>query len=189
MFCHLSLLILFLFHSFPFLSLLPLSFFHVFQVLGPFLANPSFWLCLDSPFLCSFSLFLFTVYLSSLPPSFLISLLLCFSSATVSDLPVQSKAYQKCLVFISAVGNSIKGHKISEPVKLSPHCLQVLQLLAALRQLADEVAPVDILQAGRNRNPTYRVWLTLMEATIGRQLAAILQPASREAWQPSWLHI
>jgi hypothetical protein len=87
------------------------------------------------------------------------------------------------------VGNSIKGHKISKPVKLSPYCMmQVLQLLSALRQLADDVAPVDILQVVRNRNPAYRNWFTQMEATIGRQLAAILQPANREAWQPSWFH-
>jgi hypothetical protein len=52
------------------------------------------------------------------------------------------------LGFISAVGDSIKGRKISEPVDLSPHCSQLLQLLAALRQLADDVAPADMLQAG-----------------------------------------
>jgi hypothetical protein len=46
------------------------------------------------------------------------------------------------------VGDSIKGRKISEPVDLSPHCSQLLQLLAALRQLADDVAPADMLQAG-----------------------------------------
>ncbi len=52
------------------------------------------------------------------------------------------------LGFISAVGDSIKGRKISEPVDLSAHCSQLLQLLAALRQLADDVAPADMLQAG-----------------------------------------
>jgi hypothetical protein len=67
--------------------------------------------------------------------------------------------------------------------------LQVLQLLAALRQLADDVAPADILQVIRFWNFADRDWFTHMEAMIGHQLAAILQPANRETWQPSWLLI
>jgi hypothetical protein len=52
--------------------------------------------------------------------------------------------------------------------------LQVLQLLVALRELADYVAPVDILQAVRYGNPASHDWFTQMEATIGHQVAAIL---------------
>ena len=80
-----------------------------------------------------------------------------------------------------AIGESIKGRKISEPLELSPHCEQLLQLLAALRSLADAVAPADILQAVRYGNPAYRDWFAQMEATVGRLLTASLQGTNQEA--------
>jgi serine/threonine-protein phosphatase 2A activator len=80
-----------------------------------------------------------------------------------------------------AVGDSIKGRKISEPLELSPHCEELLQLLADLRGLADSVVPAEMQQAVRYGNPAYRDWFTQMEDTVQRHLAASLEAAGQGA--------
>ena len=88
--------------------------------------------------------------------------------------------YLRVAGFIVAIGDSIKGRKISESIDLSPPCQQLLHLLAVLRDQADSTAPAEMLQSVRYGNPAFRDWFDQMEAAMGRLLTESLHSAGKD---------
>ena len=89
--------------------------------------------------------------------------------------------YLRVAGFIVAIGDSIKGRKISESIDLSPPCQQLLHLLAVLRDQADSTAPAEMLQSVRYGNPAFRDWFDQMEAeslqSAGKDVSAAMELA------------
>lgn len=90
---------------------------------------------------------------------------------TVADIALweASQAYQEYLGFIIAIGEAIKGKKLTDEVGMSPCCERLVALLAQLRGNIQTCPPTQI--DARYGNPAYRDWWGLLEG----QAAALLE--------------
>lgn len=83
-----------------------------------------------------------------------------------------SEAYQEYLGFIIAIGEAIKGRKMTEDVEMSTCCRRLINMLSILRQNIDLHPPQEIHT--RYGNPAYRDWSALLENTVDQLLRDLL---------------
>eukprot|EP00092_Neocalanus_flemingeri_P074605 GFUD01092280.1.p1 GENE.GFUD01092280.1~~GFUD01092280.1.p1 ORF type:complete len:434 (-),score=99.24 GFUD01092280.1:22-1323(-) len=74
-----------------------------------------------------------------------------------------SEAYQEYLGFIIAIGESVKGRKITEEITMSCCCRRLVELLTILRKNIGETPPCEM--QSRYGNPAYRDWFTKLESS------------------------
>jgi len=78
-----------------------------------------------------------------------------------------SEAYQEYLGFIIAIGDAVKGRKLTDEVEMSECCKRLLNLLQRLQGKIEEFPPQEIQT--RYGNPAYRDWFASLE-NEGKQL-------------------
>ena len=74
-----------------------------------------------------------------------------------------SEAYQEYLGFIIAIGESIKGKKMTEEISMSSCCRRLVDLLTILRNNIEETPPCEM--KSRYGNPAYRDWFSKLESS------------------------
>ena len=74
-----------------------------------------------------------------------------------------SEAYQEYLGFIIAIGESVKGRKVTEELTMSSCCRRLVDLLTILRKNIGETPACEM--QSRYGNPAYRDWFTKLETS------------------------
>jgi len=83
-----------------------------------------------------------------------------------------SEAYQEYLGFIIAIGESVKGRKITEDITMSCCCRRLVDLLTILRKNIGETPACEM--QSRYGNPAYRDWFAKLEASADTLLSDLL---------------
>jgi len=93
---------------------------------------------------------------------------------TVEDIQVweDSEAYQEYLGFIIAIGEAVKGRKLTEEVPMSDCCKRLVSLLAVLRENIHLHPPHEIQT--RYGNPAFREWSSKLESSVSSLLADLV---------------
>jgi len=84
----------------------------------------------------------------------------------------ESEAYQEYLGFIIAIGDSVKGRKLTEEISMTRCCRRLVDLLTILRKNIEETPPCEM--QSRYGNPAYRDWFTKLETTAPTLLHDLL---------------
>ena len=89
-----------------------------------------------------------------------------------------SEAYQEYLGFIIAIGESVKGRKITEEITMSCCCRRLVDLLTILRKNIGETPACEM--QSRYGNPAYRDWFAKLESSADTLVADLLCGAGDE---------
>jgi len=89
-----------------------------------------------------------------------------------------SEAYQEYLGFIIAIGDCIKGRKITDDVSISPCCSRLISLLKKIRGFMDEFPPHEMQT--RYGNPAYREWFSKLESSAEELVVEVLSEEGKD---------
>jgi len=89
-----------------------------------------------------------------------------------------SEAYQEYLGFIIAIGDAVKGKKLTDEVEMSECCKRLLNLLQRLQGKIEEFPPQEIQT--RYGNPAYRDWFASLENEGEQLLAEVVAGTGKE---------
>ena len=89
----------------------------------------------------------------------------------------ESETYLEYLGFITAVGDSIRGRKLSETLETSEACSRVMTVLAELMKNISLFPPASM--KSRYGNPAFRDWFEKLESSAETLLADVVGPEKR----------
>jgi len=89
-----------------------------------------------------------------------------------------SEAYQEYLGFIIAIGDAVKGRKLTDEVEMSESCKRLLNLLQRLQGKIEEFPPQEIQT--RYGNPAYRDWFASLENEGEQLLTEVVAGTGKE---------
>jgi len=89
-----------------------------------------------------------------------------------------SEAYQEYLGFIIAIGDAVKGRKLTEEVEMSDCCTKLINLLQRLADKIEEFPPQDLQT--RYGNPAYRDWFAFLENEGEQLLSEVVAGSGKE---------